>query len=551
MKTPPAGALRGWQAYAVAVVATSIMLAVRMAFGEALGKQPTLIIFTMSIMVSAYVGGLGAGLLATALTCAVASYFLLPPIYSFAISSSVERWQLFFVVLAGCCISLLNHALHRSRRRVEIVLGELSEQHAHLEQIVFSRTAALAAARDEAEAASRAKSVFLANMSHELRTPLNGIMGMTDLALRRATDPKQIEWLKLGAQSSRHLLAIINDILDLSRIEAEQLTLEEETFSLGRTIDESMRMLDGPALAKGLVLSRELASTLPGLMIGDALRLKQILLNLIGNAVKFSDHGQIVVRAQTTESDGHSLLLRLEVADQGIGLTPEQQAGLFRVFSQVDESFTRKHGGSGLGLAISKRLARLMGGDIGVTSEAGVGSTFWVTARLKRAVGADFINGSDTEPMREMLARRFAGRRILVAEDDSTSQAVASGLLEGAGLVVDMVSNGREAVERARLNSYALILLDMKMPVMDGLEAARAIRALPGMAAIPMLAMTANAFPEDRDRCLAAGMYGHIGKPVAPHILYSSLLQWFGQLAESRTTGPGRGPPHFDHTNPP
>jgi signal transduction histidine kinase/ActR/RegA family two-component response regulator len=403
---------------------------------------------------------------------------------------------------------------------------ELAQHRHHLEELVFSRTAELAESRDAAEAASRAKSMFLANMSHELRTPMNGIMGMTDLALRRATDPIQIDWLTKGAQASRHLLAIISDILDISRIEADQLTLEEKPFSLARSVDESMRMLEAQALVKGLHLSSRIDPLTPDQLCGDALRLKQILLNFVGNAIKFSERGRIEVSARATEDDGHSLLLHVEVSDQGIGLSAEEQSRLFQVFSQVDESSTRKYGGSGLGLAISRRLARLMGGDVGVSSQPGLGSTFWLTARVKRALGEASADGMSAEPLREVLSLRFAGLRILVVEDDATSQAVARGLLEDAGLAVDMVSNGREAVERVRTTSYALILMDMRMPVLDGVQATRLIRAIPGQAAVPILAMTANAFADDRNRCLAAGMNGHISKPVEPDVLYAAVMQW-------------------------
>ncbi len=254
--------------------------------------------------------------------------------------------------------------------------------------IVMRRRAerALVEAKDAAEAANRAKSIFLANMSHELRTPLNGMMGMTDLALRRASDAKQIDQLNKSRHAAQHLLAVINDILDISKIEADRLPLEENPFSLAQVIDDVLGMQGALCELKGLGLSREIAPTLPDLLLGDAFRLRQILLNFVGNAIKFSERGPISVHAYAEEQDSRSVLLRIEVTDHGIGISPEQQARLFRAFTQADGSMTRRYGGAGLGLIIAKRLALLMGGDVGVVSEAGSGSTFWVTVRCRRAV---------------------------------------------------------------------------------------------------------------------------------------------------------------------
>ena len=294
----------------------------------------------------------------------------------------------------------VRHALVRSKLEQQLLCHQQ-----HLEERVAERTIELSQARDDAEAANRAKSIFLATMSHELHTPMTAIMGMTDMALRRATDPKQIDHLTKCMGASKHLLAIIDDILDISRIESGRLTLEERNFSLPTMFDEILRMQKEQALAKRLQLSLEIAPALPDVLCGDVLRLKQILINFIGNAIKFSERGCITVHADAIEEDSASVLLRVDVSDQGIGISAEQQARLFHAFTQVDGSSTRKYGGTGLGLIISKRLAKLMGGDVGVISEEGVGSIFWVTARLRRSVeGASIDSHQPTAASAASLA---------------------------------------------------------------------------------------------------------------------------------------------------
>lgn len=413
---------------------------------------------------------------------------------------------------------------------------ELEHSRSHLEELVQSRTSELAEARDAAESANLAKSVFLAHMSHELRTPLNGIMGMTALALRAATDARQIDYLSKSAQAARHLLAIINDILDLSRIESGKLVLEPRLFPFRQTIGEAFRMHEELAGAKGLALALDIAPAIPELLHGDDLRLKQMVINLLDNAIKFSDQGTISLSAAIADEDKDSLTVRIDLRDEGVGLTEEQQAGLFQPFTQADNTNTRRHGGTGLGLCITKRLVHLMGGDIGVRSFAGQGSTFWLTARFKRAETTDRApsTASKTTPAQE-IARRHRGARILVVEDDPLNREVACLLLREAELTPEIAENGREAVERVHAGHFSLILMDMQMPVMDGLAAARAIRAEPGMATIPILAMTANAFDEDRERCLAAGMDDHLGKPLEPEDFLEKVLCWL----DERNTGGG------------
>ncbi len=411
------------------------------------------------------------------------------------------------------------------RKRAE---RELQRYQHHLEELVQERTAALSIAKESAEAANRAKSTFLANMSHELRTPMNAIIGMAGLALRHASDPRLRDQLGKIDLASHHLLAVINDILDISKIEAERLTLEQVRLRLGEVLANLVSLISHKAAEKGLQLHVELAPELARLtLLGDPLRLGQVLLNLAGNALKFTDLGSITIRARLAEDNERDVLLYCAVEDTGIGISEADQGRLFSAFEQADGSMTRKYGGTGLGLAISKRLVTLMGGEIGVRSQPGHGSTFWFTVRLSKAVGEEVMAPTATDTTTEQRLRDLAPRRrLLLVEDEPINQEVSQGLLEDVGLQVDLAEDGVIAVEMARQTAYDLILMDIQMPRLNGIAATEAIRALPGHANTPILAMTANAFDDDRQACLAAGMNGHIAKPIDPDLLFVTLLKW-------------------------
>ncbi|HEY2761186.1 MAG TPA: response regulator [Pirellulales bacterium] len=377
------------------------------------------------------------------------------------------------------------------------------------------------AARVAAEQANTTKNAFLANVSHELRTPMNAIIGMTDLAIKEALSPIVREYLTTVQSSSRVLLELLNEILDFSKIESGKFSLQNVPFSLREVVDELARVVQFRAVDKGLELASRVSPEAPDHFIGDPLRLRQILNNLLANALKFTDKGRISIDVAAASVSDHEAELRFSVSDTGIGISPKDQERIFTPFAQVDPSTTRRHGGIGLGLAIASDLIGAMRGKLAVQSDVGDGSTFSFTIPLPKATResvdgrTDGASATTKSAIGEKLDSSVRQKlRVLLAEDVKANQMLVKYALKQRGHEVDIAQDGREAIELAATGRYDVVLMDVQMPIMDGFQATAAIRALPKVGSVPIIALTAHAMPSDRDRCLSAGMNGYLAKPL-------------------------------------
>lgn len=415
----------------------------------------------------------------------------------------------------------LRRLVREKTRELRADKMELQRYRRHLEDLVKERTRQLEEAKVAAEAATVAKSAFLANMSHEIRTPLNAITGMAHLIRRRGLPDEQSGRLDKLERAGEHLLEVINAILDLSKIEAGKFELDVQALNVAELLDRVASLFLDRAETKGVCLVHA-PGALPDCLRGDPTRLQQALINYVSNAVKFTEQGTIRLSARCEDEERDSLLVRFEVADTGIGIDPAILDRLFAAFEQADNTSSRGFGGTGLGLAITRKLAQLMGGDAGADSTPGVGSTFWFTARLAKCRAVDAMT-PDSPSMAPSLP---AGRRLLLVEDEPVNREIALIILEEAGLRVDVAMDGEAALEQVGRCRYDLILMDVQMPRMNGLEATRRIRRLPEGADVPIVAMTANAFNEDRAQCIDAGMDDFIAKPVTPENLLAFVRKW-------------------------
>jgi two-component system sensor histidine kinase/response regulator len=407
---------------------------------------------------------------------------------------------------------------------------ELHRHRQHLEELVEQRTAEVTVALQRAETANHAKSVFLANMSHEIRTPLNAILGYARQMHQTGEDQEQADRLEKIHRAGQHLLSMINDVMDVSKMEADKLALEDLDFALDAVLDDVVAIMESLMHGKALTLGYA-GLPAPLFLRGDSTRLRQILLNFGSNAIKFTPHGSITLSTVVLEESQDAVLLQFELTDTGVGIPPEVQQRLFRPFEQADATTTRQFGGTGLGLAICAKLAAMMGGTVGVRSAPGKGSTFWFTARLHRSATRtpELPSGPDASPPQDPAAQlrsQFAGARCLVVDDDVFNREIALDLVESVGLTAETASDGREAIAKVQSGHYDLILMDVQMPHVDGLEATRTIRQLPNGTTVPILAVTANAFVEDRQACTAAGMNDFVTKPIEPPQLYGAMLKW-------------------------